>query len=285
MNVGDVLLKRCPLSKKKIKEALAKGAVWLTRPGWKEKRLRKANFPVGPKDRIDIYYDEQILSRNAPTPLLISDQGGYSVWYKPAGLLSQGSRQGDHCSLTRHIEQQSLNQDDARLIHRLDREAFGLILIGQNRKGAAAMTRLLQAGIIEKYYRAEILGKLGEIGDTWEFDQALDDKPALTTATVLRYSREYDTTLLDIRIHTGRTHQIRRHLANAGHPLVGDPRYGKPTPLLPELPLQLCAYRLVFHCPIHDRAQDFSLDRTFFATHDPNGSGGRLFPTVRKIIR
>ena len=283
--VGDVLLKRCPLSMKKIKEALTKGAVWLTRPGWNEKRIRKANFPVGPKDRIDIYYDEQILSRTAPSPLLISDQGAYSVWYKPAGLLSQGSPYGDHCSLTRHIEQQSLKQSDARLIHRLDREAFGLILIGHNRKGAAALTRLLQAGEIAKYYRAEVSGQLGQTGETLEFDQPLDEKPSRTTAEILRYLPEHDTTLLDIRLHTGRTHQIRRHLAGAGHPLIGDPRYGKPTPLLPELPLQLCAYRLAFHCPIHDRDLEFSLDRGFFTANTPDNSGGRLFLSVRKIIR
>ena len=59
---------------------------------------------VGPGDILSIYYDKALLSKSPPLSELISDQGGYSVWVKPAGLMSQGTKYSDHCSLLRQTE-------------------------------------------------------------------------------------------------------------------------------------------------------------------------------------
>ena len=264
---AELLVSRSGLSKKKVKEALAKGSVWLTRPGWAEKRIRKANFPLGPKDRVDLHYDEAILARSAPDPLLLDDRQGYSLWYKPPGLLSQGSRSGDHCALTRRVEQHFHNKRAVRLVHRLDRETFGLILLGHTRKGAAGLSRLLAGEAMVKEYRAEVHGLPAVPGQVLTIDQPLDDKPAKSTVTVLAHRPQESTSLIQVRLHSGRSHQIRRHLAALGHPLLGDPRYGRPHPSLSELPLQLCAWHLAFACPISGQAVDFSLGPAFFQQH------------------
>lgn len=79
------------------------------------------------------------------------------VWYKPAGLLSQGSKQGDHCSLLRIVEQ-TMNRKTF-LVHRLDREANGLMLVAHTEKLAAALSGLFQKNRIDKHYRASVAGE------------------------------------------------------------------------------------------------------------------------------
>ena len=89
------------LSKRRIKDAMRKGAVWLKREKHKQQRIRRATKSLRPGDNVSIYYDETLLCIRPALPQLISDQGRYSVWIKPAGLMTQGTKYGDHCSLLR----------------------------------------------------------------------------------------------------------------------------------------------------------------------------------------
>ena len=101
----DILADAVPqLSRQKLKTAMNKGAVWLTH-GTSTRRLRRATRALQAGDSLHLYYDETILTRNPPAPTLIADEQQYSVWYKPGGILAQGSKWGDHCTLTRWAEQ------------------------------------------------------------------------------------------------------------------------------------------------------------------------------------
>ena len=81
------------LPKQRIKRAMTQGAVWLTR-GRNTQRLRRAKRPLREGDELHLYYDADILAEVPAEPTLIADVGTYSVWQKPYGLRSQGSKWG-----------------------------------------------------------------------------------------------------------------------------------------------------------------------------------------------
>ena len=130
-------------------------------------------------------------------------------------------------------------QEPLELAHRLDRETSGLLLIARTRGALRILHALLREGAVEKQYAALVAGR-------WRLGRKTIDAPVLTHARrggerVVRVHRAGKTavsvfeprehfgrvaTLMDIAIHTGRTHQIRVHATFAGHPVVGDEKYG-----------------------------------------------------------
>ena len=86
----------------------------------------------------------------------------------------------------------------------------------------------------------------------------LNGKEAVTIITVTAHAPENDSSSIDILLRTGRFHQIRRHLSQTGHPILGDPRYGVKRKSS-NTPLQLCAYSLRFTCPFTGKIIEYSL--------------------------
>jgi tRNA pseudouridine32 synthase/23S rRNA pseudouridine746 synthase len=251
-SAAELLAAASALSKQRIKQAMLKGAVWLTR-GKQTRRLRRATKALTAGDTLHLYYDETILAAAPPTPTCLADEKSYSVWCKPAGMLAQGSEWGDHCAISRWVEQHL--QRPVFVVHRLDREAGGLMLLAHDPKSAAALTRLFHARLIRKRYRVWVAGRFPAEPSHRVMRDAIDGRPAQTTAALLHYDAGRDQSLLEVEIDSGRKHQIRRHLAAAGFPVLGDYRYGGRS----GTPLQLCAYRLEFTCPLSGKAQDFML--------------------------
>lgn len=250
----DVLATTTQLPKARLKDALNKGAVWLHAQG-KEQRLRRATKSLRRGDRLALYYDANLLALETPQPQLIADEKHYSVWNKPAGMLAQGTRYGDHCALLRYSEKYFEPARDCFLVHRLDREAEGLMLIAHTRKAADAFSQLWQRRDIEKQYRVIVYGKLGEIGERKIIDIPLDDKPSETHIEVSAYDADKNRTTLGITLITGRKHQIRRHMAALNYPVVGDYRYGKGGE-----PLALRAVSLTFKCPLSGKERQFRIE-------------------------
>lgn len=236
------------LSKTKVKDAMTKGAVWLQPPKGKQRRLRRATHQLNAGDTIAMYYSTAILETQPSTPTLIEDTRDYSVWIKPSGLMSGGSRFGDHCAIDRVVEKRL--DRPTFLVHRLDRFVWGIMLLAHTRSAAANLSDQFQSRATEKVYRAIVHG---ELQDSQSIDQAIDGRDALTYVEPI--SSVNGSTLVEVKIETGRKHQIRVHLSAIGHPIIGDRQYGSED----KSGIQLAATRLGFHHPTSGERVTYTL--------------------------
>lgn len=230
------------LSKSGIKKALNFGGGWLKPRGKGSlQRCRRATKELLPGDEVEFYYDDRLYKDAPPTPVPIKTSRHWGVWYKPANVVSQGTPYGDLGSMEYQVKQLS-GLSQVYLIHRLDREAAGLMIFAYHQNAAARLSEIWRDNRVEKIYQAEVQGHLPE--DSGRIDFPLDDKAALTTFSIAQ--RLSHTTLVRIHLQTGRYHQIRRHFSMLGHPLIGDPQYSTSPG---GRPMQLVATELHFTCP------------------------------------
>ncbi len=163
-----------------------------------------------------------------------------AVCIKPAGIISQNSEAGGDmiALLNAHFEENGENAK-AFPVHRLDRETSGIMVYAKNSHAAAELSKQAEQNKIKKRYYAVIQGVPKEKNGVLT-DLLFRDKQKNKTFVVNRMrkgvrdaSLEYSVigkngglSLLDILLHTGRTHQIRVQFASRKMPLVGDGRYG-----------------------------------------------------------
>ena len=147
--IVETLASHCELSNSQIKQAIDKGALWLQR-GKRTKRYRRLKAELQAGDTIHFYYNEAVLSQSTADAELIADFDDYSVWYKPTGMLSQGSKWSDHTTITRFVTKAFNSERAVFLVHRLDRAAQGLILIAHNKKAAQAFSKLFEVHNLTK---------------------------------------------------------------------------------------------------------------------------------------
>ncbi|MGR8919738.1 MAG: 23S rRNA pseudouridine(1911/1915/1917) synthase RluD [Gammaproteobacteria bacterium] len=226
----------------------------------------------------------------APVPGLRAQAVGFEVVHaddelvvvdKPAGLVVHpGAGNPDHTLVNGLIERfpEMAALPRAGLVHRIDKDTSGLLLAARRPQSFQALVRAMAAREIHRSYLAVVNGVL-VAGGTIEEPIGRDPRqrtrmsvraggrPAVTHFRVLQRFRAHS--LLDVKLETGRTHQIRVHLAARGHPLVGDTRYGgRPRPpkgaderlleTLSRFPRQaLHAARLSFEHPTSGQALDF----------------------------
>jgi len=226
----ELLARTCGLSKSRVKDAMQKGAVWRIRGARKPERLRRATAPLSRGDRLQFFYDSEILDRVPLLAELVADCRRYSLWHKPPGLLVEGSRYGDHATLLRQVESHFTPPRRVWLVHRLDLEASGLIVIAHTPQAAARLSALFRERVVDKRYLIEIAGVPGPPGATGRLDFALDGRAAVTDYRVVDTDAAGRFSRVEVSMRSGRYHQIRRHFALAGHPVLGDPKYGRGAP-------------------------------------------------------
>lgn len=253
----EFLVHYSSLSKTVVKEVMNKGGAWLQPSGKRSlTRLRRATKPLKTGDYLELHYDRNVLSKTCDPGLCLHQNKLYSVWYKPAGQLAQGNQYSDHCSLMRQVEIMSASNAEVYLIHRLDREAAGIMLFAHTKNSAAKLSSLFAQNQINKQYRVQTKGDIGKVkGITGEIHLPLDGKSAATFYEVISYNASDDISTLEVTLKTGRYHQIRRHFAMLGFPVIGDPRYGSENKNREGL--RLIAYALSFLCPYTKRQVNF----------------------------
>lgn len=187
------------------------------------------------------------------------------VCVKPAGILSTDEPGGVPDLLREKLGDPAA---DIRTVHRLDRAVSGLMLLARGKEAASALSRQIREGGFEKEYLAVVHGmppKNGELRDFLLRDKArkmtfvVSEVAKGVQEAVLDYEvrgRGEDMSLVRIRLHTGRTHQIRIQFASRGFPLYGERKY---CPDPDDCPLALWSHRIVFIHPTTDSRMCFEL--------------------------
>jgi len=254
----DFLESKTKLSKSILKKVLNIGGVWLKKfPSSKLVRCRRATTEIFLKSYIEFYYDPKFLSITTEEPKELIGKKNWGLWFKPAGVLSQGNEYSDHASILRLV-QKIKNLKDVYPVHRLDREASGVMIVAYHHKLANLFSKMFQAHRVKKIYKIEVLGNVQEKypEGSGQINLNLDNKEAKSLFKILEQRK--NTTLLEVEILTGRLHQIRRHFDLIGFPVMGDPKYGKGNKNKDGM--KLLAYKIEFMDPESKELISFALN-------------------------
>lgn len=230
ISVVDFLADELPLSKVKIKEAMAKGAVWRKREGSDPERIRKAKEPVKLDDEIHIYYDNALLAFVTPKLQPVLDEDHYSLWVKPENILDQVSLYSDHLSLEKVLDISLPPELDCHWIYPNSQAMTGLVLLTHSRNIAAKFEALELEDSIDLTVSVTRPAKEPELCEHDEFLwEHCNHELTQTTGFEIRYVFEHaQGKELDIL----EAFELRA------------------TSQLDENPVQLCAEKLSFVCPI-----------------------------------
>jgi 23S rRNA pseudouridine1911/1915/1917 synthase len=223
----------------------------------------KPGYKLRQHDVIEIDYTatESVLP-GIDLPVLYEDNDCIVV-NKPAGVLAHAlGKHGNEPSVASFLRSkvEGLEGERAGIVHRLDRATSGVMIGAKNQKALSWLQKQFATRKVKKTYIALVKGRLKEDEAIIDmpiernpkapatFRVGVNGKPAQTRYKVLA---EHDgVSLVELRPQTGRTHQLRVHLAHIGHPIVGDPLYGNGSYADR---LLLHAYQLEITLPNHER--------------------------------
>ncbi len=207
------LAKKLSVSKRAAKNLLDDRVVWVNRRCvWMTHHVlrqgdtvevpasRKPNEAAVPKSKIRVLVDDE----------------HYLVADKPSGMLSLGEGSAEE-TLREQTGIPSL-----KAVHRLDRDTTGCLLMAKSAAAFDAAVAIFKTRRVSKTYQAIVYGRFDRNAST--LDQDIDGDRAVSH--IQREAVSKDASFLKVKIETGRTHQIRRHLASIRHPVIGDREHG-----------------------------------------------------------
>lgn len=187
------------------------------------------------------------------------------VAIKPAGVLSQGDGSNSPDMLTilkAYIKEKYQKPGEVYLglVHRLDRPVSGVMVFARTSKAASRLSEQIRTRRVEKIYRCVVNGVLEGEGRLENYISKDESKNIVTVSNTEKpgYKASYldyralaskdGLTLVEVKLGTGRSHQIRAQMAHSGHPLIGDQKYGKKDDRTKDIALE--AYKLSFEHPV-----------------------------------
>lgn len=214
------------------------------------------------------------------------------VCYKPAGIAVQSANiaQQDMVSeLKNYLATQGDKNPYIGVVHRLDQPVSGVLVFAKNQSAAASLSVQVQDGRAGKIYRSLVFGAFDEVSKEGVLEDILLKDAKTNTSRVIKEGSkeakqgkkaklsykvlqtisvgEESYSEVEIQLFTGRHHQIRVQFANAGHPILGDTKYGSPVSAQLSARvgkgLKLCAYRLSFIHPKTKKEVEFTAPKCF----------------------
>ena len=205
-----------------------------------------------------VYEDDCLMVINKPVGLVVHPGNGNETGTLVNALLF-------------HQKQLAPSEDPTRpgIVHRIDKDTSGLLVVAKNEEALLFLQNQLKDHTMHREYIALVSGIIpenaGEINAPIGRDKThptkmcidLEGKEAKTYFEVKARYKKSEATLVDCRLKTGRTHQIRVHMDYIGHPVVGDPLYGRGNRKLYDKGQLLHAYRLSFIHPVSKKEMVF----------------------------
>lgn len=213
----------------------------------------KQDYTVHAGEKVEVYIPDDMLDGIQGVNASGSLNMGFTVVYEDDNILIVNKEQGipvhpdkeqDSGTLidlaASYLEQKG-EYSKPSLCHRLDRNTGGLVILAKDSESLEIILDRMNAGEIRKYYRCLVKGKMerysAELTAYLQKDEHksrvfISDRKVpgsseiITRYSQLNYDEERDISLLEIELITGKTHQIRAHLAFTGHPIIGDGKYG-----------------------------------------------------------
>lgn len=207
-----------------------------------------AHYKVKHEDVIQVEVieakDDTTRAENIPLQIFHEDDQVLLV-YKPAGMVVHPAHGNPHHTLVNallfHVQNLSLTGIGGNIrpgiVHRLDKDTSGIMIIAKNDKAHAHLAKQFKNQTMERVYRVIVKGVVQHdegmieepVGRAFLNRKKVVIKPSggKEAATYFRVMKRFkNATLLELHLHTGRTHQIRVHMRHFGHPVIGDPMYG-----------------------------------------------------------
>ena len=219
----------------------------------------KDNINLNAGDIVTVYE----FNKSKPTVPILYEDDNIIIVHKPQGI-ECATR--DKSSNNTYSLEEILEDHSAIVVHRLDRLTEGIVILAKSKEMAVKFEKIFRTREIDKFYQATVLGVPKQTGILKAYlkknagsalvdisnDEKPDYKEIITEIDILKDYEQYS--ILDIKLHTGRTHQIRAHMAHLGHPIIGDNKYGSNNNIIENNSYNgyyLTAYKIVFNITDH----------------------------------
>ncbi|MBL9018101.1 MAG: RluA family pseudouridine synthase [Myxococcales bacterium] len=254
LRLDQVVPKRVAgLSRRKARAVIDEGGVFVDKT-----RVKVAGRTVRAGQVVEVNIGGAVeRSEPPPVPRIVFSDDHVIIADKPAGLVTAPTPESDRGDL---LDQLAHQFGEVYLVHRLDLPTSGLLVFARTRAANKVLGDAFKVHDVDREYRAIVAGAIA----AQTIDRPVDGKRAVTHVGVIEPLA--DATLVSARLETGRTHQIRVHLAGLGHPVLGDTHHGgeRARTFVPRCP------RLALHAAVLGFAHPATRERVRFESPLPD---------------